>query len=77
MQGTVTIELKSVGVHPVSVLVMNSDGRISNDAEIVLSPPYVGIKLQNALEGSTKDLVLKPKYEKYKVIVTLPNIIEN
>lgn len=77
MKGKVAIELKGVSAHPVSVLVMNSDGRIINDAEVLISPPYVAIKLQNAFQGSTKELVFKPKYENYKVIVTLPNVVEN
>jgi hypothetical protein len=77
MQGKIAIELKGVSAHPVSVLVMNSDGLMINDAEVLSAPPYVVIKLQNAFKGSTKELVFKPKYERYKVIVTLPNIIEN
>jgi hypothetical protein len=50
---------------------------VIKDVEILISSPVVSVSLQNALKGTTKELVFKLQYENYKVAVSLPNIVEN
>ncbi len=76
MQGKVAIELKEVEAHPVSAIIMNSDGLVIKDAEFLITKKFVVIKLPNTARMEFKELVFKPEFKNYKVVITLPDILD-